>query len=148
MIPMGTTPHVLSCVIVPRDAVDGPHDERKPPAAHAAPRERHAHESRRGFLAVPRASGVRVLALQTGCGARTLGLVEDHLADADGLRSHLDALVLAGELEALLERELAGGVSFSSSSAVDERMLVSFFSLVMFTSMSSARVFSPTTMPS
>ena len=39
-------------------------------------------------------------------------------------------------------------MSFSSSSAVDERMLVSFFSLVMFTSMSSERVFSPTTMPS
>src|SRR5690606_32324938 len=36
-----------------------------------------------------------------------LGLVEDHLADADDLGRDLDALVLASELEGLLERELA-----------------------------------------
>ena len=40
------------------------------------------------------------------------------------------------------------GVIDSNVSAVEERMLVSFFSLTMFTSMSSAREFSPTTMPS
>ena len=33
--------------------------------------------------------------------------VEDHLADAHDLGGDLDALVVAGELEALLERELA-----------------------------------------
>ena len=41
-----------------------------------------------------------------------------------------------------------GGTIDSVTSAVDDRMLVSFFSLVMFTSMSSEREFSPTTMPS
>ena len=40
------------------------------------------------------------------------------------------------------------GVIDSKLSAVDCLMLVSFFSLVMFTSMSSEREFSPTTMPS
>src|SRR5699024_4320511 len=40
------------------------------------------------------------------------------------------------------------GVRFSNVSAVAERMLFSFFSLVMFTSMSSPRAFSPTIMPS
>ena len=40
------------------------------------------------------------------------------------------------------------GVSRSSSSAVDDRTLVSFFSLVGFTSISSAREFSPTIIPS
>ena len=43
---------------------------------------------------------------------------------------------------------LRGGISVSVTSDVDERMFVSFFSLVMFTSMSSAREFSPTIMPS
>ena len=41
-----------------------------------------------------------------------------------------------------------GGISFSKLSAVDERMLVSFFSFVGLTSMSSARAFSPTIIPS
>ena len=41
-----------------------------------------------------------------------------------------------------------GGISRSSSSPVDWRTLVSFFSLAMFTSMSSDREFSPTIMPS
>ena len=41
-----------------------------------------------------------------------------------------------------------GGISFSKLSAVDERMLVSFFSFVGLTSMSSALAFSPTTIPS
>ena len=36
----------------------------------------------------------------------------------------------------------------SKESDVDERMFVSFFSFVMLTSMSSAREFSPMTMPS
>ena len=40
------------------------------------------------------------------------------------------------------------GVRRSSSSAVDDRTLVSFFSLVGFTSISSTREFSPTIMPS
>ena len=40
------------------------------------------------------------------------------------------------------------GMSRTSSSPVDERMLVSFFSLVAFTSKSSAREFSPTIIPS
>ena len=41
-----------------------------------------------------------------------------------------------------------GGISRSSSSPVEERTLVSFFSRVMLTSMSSERAFSPTIMPS
>ena len=41
-----------------------------------------------------------------------------------------------------------GGTSFTKSSAVDERTLVTFFSRQMLTSMSSARAFSPTIMPS
>ena len=41
-----------------------------------------------------------------------------------------------------------GGIRRTSSSAVDERMFVSFFSLVAFTSRSSARAFSPTIIPS
>ena len=43
---------------------------------------------------------------------------------------------------------VAGGTTFSVLSAEAARMLVSFFSLVMFTSMSSAREFSPMIMPS
>ena len=43
---------------------------------------------------------------------------------------------------------LRGGMRFSKLSAVADRMLVSFFSLVMFTSMSSLREFSPTIWPS
>ncbi len=45
------------------------------------------------------------------------------------------------------ERE-SGGVRRSNSSAVEDRTLVSFLSLVGFTSISSARAFSPITMPS
>ncbi len=41
-----------------------------------------------------------------------------------------------------------GGISFSNASAVDDRMLLSFFSLVGLMSMSSAREFSPTIIPS
>ena len=41
-----------------------------------------------------------------------------------------------------------GGTRWTSSSPLDCRMLVSFFSLVMFTSMSSEREFSPMIMPS
>src|SRR6478735_6140071 len=41
-----------------------------------------------------------------------------------------------------------GGMTFSKLSEVAERMLVCCFSLVMLTSMSSAREFSPTIMPS
>jgi hypothetical protein len=41
-----------------------------------------------------------------------------------------------------------GGISRTSSSAVEERMFVSFFSFEAFTSRSSLRAFSPTTMPS
>ncbi len=41
-----------------------------------------------------------------------------------------------------------GGVRRTSSSAVDDRMLVSFFSLQALTSISSDREFSPTIMPS
>ena len=43
---------------------------------------------------------------------------------------------------------LRGGTIFSKLSAVEDRTLVSFFSLVMLTSMSSDREFSPTIMPS
>jgi hypothetical protein len=42
---------------------------------------------------------------------------------------------------------IVGGVSFTSSSPVDMRMLVSFFSRTMLTSRSSPRVYSPITMP-
>src|SRR6185437_3292054 len=41
-----------------------------------------------------------------------------------------------------------GGISRMASSAVDARMLVCFFSLVMFTSMSLVREFSPMIIPS
>jgi predicted ATPase len=41
-----------------------------------------------------------------------------------------------------------GGIRRTSSSAVAERMLVSFFSLLAFTSRSFSREFSPTTIPS
>ena len=41
-----------------------------------------------------------------------------------------------------------GGVTFSVLSEPEARMLVCFFSLQMLTSMSSGRLFSPTTMPS
>src|ERR1022692_3689112 len=43
---------------------------------------------------------------------------------------------------------MRGGTSRMASSAVDARMLVSFFSLTMFTSRSASRAFSPTIMPS
>ena len=43
---------------------------------------------------------------------------------------------------------LRGGINRTASSAVDARILVCFFSLVMLTSMSLARAFSPTIMPS
>src|SRR5690625_5827285 len=42
---------------------------------------------------------------------------------------------------------LRGGTRFSKESEEAARMFVSFFSLVMFTSMSSWRAFSPTTWP-
>jgi hypothetical protein len=45
-------------------------------------------------------------------------------------RRHFDALVLADELQRLLERDHAGGISRTSSSAADERIFVSFFSFV------------------
>src|SRR6476646_2114154 len=50
-------------------------------------------------------------ALLAGAGGRpgTLGRVEVDLADAHGLRGDLHALVLAAELQGLLERELARG---------------------------------------
>src|SRR5690349_13493218 len=48
-------------------------------------------------------------ALRASGDARALGLVQDNLADAHDLGGHLDALVLAGELEGLLEREVARG---------------------------------------
>ncbi len=95
-----------------------------------------------------RRSGVRVLTLEARGLATTDGLVEDHLADADDLGRDLDAFVVTGELEALLEGQHARGVIDSNVSELAARMLVSFFSLVMFTSMSSAREFSPMTMPS
>src|SRR6478735_4039049 len=46
-------------------------------------------------------------ALGAGRDARALRLVEHDLADAHDLGRHLDALVLAGELEGLLQREVA-----------------------------------------
>src|SRR4051812_38954545 len=39
-------------------------------------------------------------------GAGTLAGVQVHLTDANGLRGHLDALVVAAELERLLQRQL------------------------------------------
>ena len=65
---------------------------------------------------------------------------------ADG--RHLDALVVAHELQRLVERDPPGGTRRTSSSLVEERMLVSFFSLVGLTSRSSPRPFSPTITPS
>ena len=67
----------------------------------------------------------------------------------DRVGGHLDALVLAAELQRLLEAAPgAGARAARGSSARRTRMLVSFFSLVELTSMSSAREFSPTIMPS
>ena len=83
-----------------------------------------------------------------GGDAAAVLLVEDHLAEAHRLRCDLDALVLPDELERLLERQLLVGMSRTNSSAVDDRMLVTFFSLVGLTSMSSDRAFSPTIIPS
>src|SRR5690606_22719616 len=55
----------------------------------------------------PRAGAAVSGAAEAGGRLRALGLVEDDLADADGLRGHLDALVVVRELERLLEREAA-----------------------------------------
>ena len=69
-------------------------------------------------------------------------------AQADVGRRHLDALVVGEELERLLERQQARRHQPHDSSDPEPRMLVSFFSLVGLTSMSSEREFSPTIMPS
>ena len=55
---------------------------------------------------------------------------------------------LAQNSRACSRLSIRGGTSRSSSSAVDWRTLLSLRSLVMFTSMSSDREFSPTIMPS
>ena len=64
------------------------------------------------------------------------------------MRRHLDALVVGDELERLLERHRPRRGELLDVVGADARMLVSFFSLVGLTSMSSARAFSPTIMPS
>ena len=74
--------------------------------------------------------------------------IEDDLADADDRGGHLDAFVLTAELQRLLERELLVRDQRHQDIRRGRRMLVSFFSLVGFTSMSSDREFSPTIMPS
>src|SRR5690606_17004453 len=50
---------------------------------------------------------LRVLLLQAGGVARAGVRIQLHLADPDEVRRDLDALVFAGELQALLERQLA-----------------------------------------
>ena len=68
-------------------------------AARALSRERGCRR-----FAASACSGVGVLALHARGGAGAQGLVELDLADADDLGGDLDAFVVAGELEALLER--------------------------------------------
>ena len=82
------------------------------------------------------ALGLRALAR----GLLALHLIEHGLAQAHVVRGDLDALVLAQELQRLVERQrAAAGTSRTSSSAVEERMLVSFFSRTALTSRSSER---------
>src|SRR5690606_21853030 len=60
-------------------------------------------------LSTPQMRGTlrgRVLPLEARGRAGALGLIEHDLADAHDLGRHLDALVFARELEALLERQL------------------------------------------
>src|SRR6476661_2364380 len=84
-----------------------------PVASTAAPAEAASDRlSPRSTTRPPTGTGRSALGLRrrtrTGRGSGALAGVEDDLADADGLGRHLDALVLAAELEALLEAELAG----------------------------------------
>ena len=94
--------------------------------------------------------GDEVRARIGGAAALLLALLgrQGHFADAHRGRSDLDALVLAAELQRLLQRQLPVRDQPHQLVARGRRMLVSFFSLVGFTSRSSAREFSPTIMPS
>jgi hypothetical protein len=61
---------------------------------------------------------------------------------------HLDELVLVDPLEAVLEPDRTVRTRRTASSCPDARMLLSFFSRQTFTSRSTSREYSPTTMPS
>src|SRR5512143_482514 len=69
-------------------------------------------------------------------------------------RMRIDAGVISTSSSSLMNsradsrERIRGGTSRSASSAPAARMFVSFFSFVMFTSMSTGRVFSPTIIPS
>src|SRR5690349_894699 len=91
-----------------------------PSEAFSVPPVQPAAASTATSAAVSRAGGLRRWSVRTGTGPRSgvarpgsgagaQGLVELDLADAHGLRGHLDALVLAAELERLLQAQLARG---------------------------------------
>ena len=71
-----------------------------------------------------------------------------------GLRSRIESGVTSTHSSSRMNSSACssesgrGGISRTSSSEVEARMFVSFFSLVAFTSMSSERAFSPTIIPS
>ena len=68
----------------------------------------------------------------------TVSVAEDALAQAQVLRHNLQQLVVAEELQALLQRHLAGAWSDAGPHPRPEaRMLVSCFFLQMLTEMSS-----------
>jgi len=62
--------------------------------------------------------------------------LENLLAEAEDSRRHFEQLVLAEELSACSRLNVRGGTSCTVSSEPEARMLVSFFSLTMFTSRS------------
>ena len=74
--------------------------------------------------------------------------LQDLLAYPDGLGRHFDPLIVGDEFHRQLEIERPEGISRMASSATEARILVCFFSFTAFTSISSQREFSPTTMPS
>jgi hypothetical protein len=65
---------------------------------------------------------------------------EDLFPQADRFGRHFDHFVVADELDGLLQIQQRGGTRRMASSAVEARMLVSFFSLTMLTSRSASRV--------
>ena len=121
------------------------------PGATASPPHRsRAADARPSTVASTRSPGAQVREFLSAFRLRARSPASRmHLAQADRGGGDLDALVLGEELERLLERlSRRGGVSRSVLSDDDVRMLVSFFSRQMLTSMSSEREFSPTIMPS
>jgi len=74
--------------------------------------------------------------------------VENGLAQTNRLGRDLDGLVIGDEFEGCSSEKMVGGAIRSVLSLPEARMLVSFFSFVGFTFISSERAFSPTIIPS